>query len=84
MREVIYRLSWRKIVMVSILLGTVFGSVSVRAWDDEPSPAGWKCPDGAVPDCTATGCIKTGGPNGFWVCRYSGESCPPLEACNPS
>lgn len=73
-------LNLRGIVLVALLLGTLFGAISVSAWDN--SSSGWKCPDGGMLECRALGCVKSSGnTDAFWVCRYAGDSCPPLEAC---
>ncbi len=78
MRKVICGLNLRKIILVSILLGTSFGTINIMA--DEMEIGIWKCPDGAVPDCSANGCRKSSNqPDAFWVCGYSGVNCPPLE-----
>ena len=92
MREAISSLNFRKIILVSILLGTMFGTIdkAVYAGDDNTGAvtfndgygeaASWHCPDaGIISSCTAKGCIKNSGR--YWVCKYEGKNCPPLEQC---
>jgi hypothetical protein len=88
MRNEIRNLSWRKIIIISVLLAGIFGMFDVygifskKVYGNLPGP--WKCPDGGTIECTAVGCVKSSSePDSYWVCRYSGSNCPPLEACNP-
>lgn len=86
MREACRGLNLRKIILISILLGTLFGNINiVGAWDDVPpmnEPLEWKCAPAGVIECTTNGCRKSSNqPDSFWVCNYSGVNCPPLEAC---
>jgi hypothetical protein len=86
MREVCRGLNFRRIILVSILLGASFGSINtVGAWDDGPPislPPGFVCPGAAGSECSSNGCRKSSNyPDSYWVCNYSGSGCPPLEAC---
>lgn len=89
MRHICRGLNFRKIILVSILLGTLFGSMNtVGAWGDGPpvdvSP-GFTCDNNAGSSCSSNGCRKSSiYADSFWVCNYSGAGCPPLEACRNS
>ena len=81
-------LNWRRIIIVSVFLaGTlgffdVNGGISSKVYGNMPAP--WNCPDGGTVSCNAVGCGRSSSqPDSYWVCRYSGGNCPPLESCNP-
>lgn len=84
MKETIFSLSWRKLILISILVSTMFlafdssGVFTQKTYGN----LSWKCPVGTHEDCVARGCVRSSNaPDSYWVCRYSGTACPPLEAC---
>ena len=81
MRKILRELPLRKILMVSIILGSLIGSFDAFAQDIELE--GLTCQTEA-PGCTIEGC-RWSLPNnsGYVVCLYSGTNCPPLNQCKP-
>lgn len=78
-----------RLLILSMCLGTLIGVSNVFSaqsfgFNDIPL-GGWKCPLNSVSagneTCTSTGCTKKGGQDGYWVCTWSGNNCPTLEAC---
>ncbi len=82
MRKILRELPIRRIIVTSILLGCMLGSVSVFADDPEIELT---CPGGRDQNgntCTFTGCHNSQ-PNGtgYQVCLFNESGCPPLTQC---
>lgn len=86
MKDVIRNLNWRRLIFISLLLSGLFGIFDTSGAFTQITHGniGWKCPDGGTIDCRARGCVRSSDlPDSYWVCRYIGEACPPLEQCRP-
>jgi hypothetical protein len=88
MKKFFFRLRFKNMLVMSILSGCllgIFDTLAVSTYGDETDPTVWKCPIPSITvngnSCSASGCSKKGGRDGYWVCNYVGQDCPPLEAC---
>lgn len=81
MRKIFQELPLRRILLVSVILGSLIGAFNVFAQDIEI--------EGLTCRTTASGCTIEGCHNpkpdgsGYTVCLYSGTNCPPLNQCVP-
>lgn len=94
MKGFLFGFKFKNMLIASILIGCLLGAFDVSATsafggDEKPSPEeglGWSCPVSSITTggntCTSSGCIKKGGVDGYWVCKFSGTDCPPIEACS--
>ena len=80
MRKILRELPLRKILMVSIILGSLIGTIETLA-QGIVIEGGLTCRTSAT-GCTIEGCHNSQ-PNGsgYTVCLYSGTNCPPLIQC---
>ncbi len=90
MKENFRSLNWRKLILVSLMFGGLFGAFAPNGIFTRTAfmqsygggPGSWVCPDGGTIDCKANGCRQSSNqPDSYWVCNYIGTNCPPLEQC---
>lgn len=84
MKQLIFGLKWRKLILVSILVGGIFGAFDAdlftrTAFGNAPGPDG--CADGT--QCKSIGCSV--GPGGSYCTYYNiyggGATCPGNIPC---
>ncbi len=80
---------FKKMLMAAALFGCLLGISDIMAGATfsqiEPETQ-WYCPVSVIivgdNTCRARGCKKSSTePDSFWVCDYTGGTCPPLESC---
>ena len=77
MRQIISELPIRRILLISIVLGSLVGGLTTQA--NRGAPTCSSAPSG----CTIEGCHNSQPDgSGYTVCLYSGTSCPPLTQCS--
>lgn len=81
MRKLFRELPFRTILIVSISLGTLMGTISTLADDGMVIEGQLFCRTNAT-SCSITGCRYTSNlPDSGQVCTYSGTNCPTLTQC---
>ncbi len=76
MKKILAELPIRRIILVSIILGGLLGSVNIEA---NLGPPSCTPPPGG---CTNEGCHNSRPDGqGYQVCLFSGNNCPPLTQC---
>ena len=83
MRRLLRELPLRKILIASIILGSMIGTISTFAYD-EINTEGLTCyGDSNHPNCTWDGCHNSRPDGrGYIVCLYNEAGCPPATACS--